>query len=121
MVTLTNKSGRMRVYNLDHPFFRTKKWGARRMNVTVIEEAKDGHRRPRILKRSMPGSLTLLAGESREGLPDQICAVAAIKKDIKAKRLVATKVKKDAAKAKPVEKPAPKKAAQAAPKKRGEG
>ena len=84
MVTLINKSGRLKTYNLDHPFFRTRKWGARRMNVTVLEHRPDGTRMPRVLKRTFPGSITLRAGEERKGLPDQIQAVAPIRKDIKA-------------------------------------
>ncbi len=91
MVTLINTSGKIKVYNLDHPFFRTKKWGARRMNVQVIEEHKDGRRMPKTLKRSFPGVITLLAGESREGLPDQVQAVPAIRKDIRDKRIKVVK------------------------------
>ena len=92
MVTLTNTSRRMKVYNLDHPFFRTSKWGARRMAVTVVEQHRDGNRYPKVLKRSLPGSITLLAGESRKGLPDQIKAVPAIRKDLKSGVLVSKKV-----------------------------
>lgn len=105
MVTLTNTSGKIKVYNLDHPFFRSKKWGARRMNIVVIEEHKDGRRMPKTLKRSFPGSLTLRAGESRAGLPPQIQAVPAIRKDIRENRLSVKPDEVEKTEKKPQEKP----------------
>ena len=51
MVTLINKTRKLKVFNLDHPFFRSKKWGAKRLNVVVIEEHKDGSRYPREVRR----------------------------------------------------------------------
>lgn len=83
MVTLINNTRKMRVYNLDHASFRTKQWGAKRTVITVFEEHRDGRRLPRQLHRSLPGSLTLRAGEKREGLPAQIQAVPSIRKAIK--------------------------------------
>lgn len=83
MVTLINKSGKIKVYNLDHDSFRQKQWGARRMTLTVIEQHRDGGRYPRQLRRNLAGSLTLLAGERREGLPPQIQAVPEIRKAIR--------------------------------------
>ena len=83
MVTLINKTRKIKVFNLDHPFFRSKKWGARRMTVVVIEEHKDGNRYPRELRRNIIGSLTLRAGEERKGLPAQIQAVPEIRKAIR--------------------------------------
>jgi len=83
MVTLINKTRKMKVFNLDHPFFRSKKWGAKRMTVVVIEEHKDGGSFPREVRRNITGSFTLLAGEKREGLPAQIQAVPEIRKAIR--------------------------------------
>lgn len=83
MVTLVNKTRKIKVFNLDHPFFRSKKWGARRLTVVVIEEHKDGASYPREVRRNITGSLTLLAGEERTGLPAQIQAVPEIRKAIR--------------------------------------
>jgi len=91
MVTLINKTRKMRTFNLDHPFFRSKKWGAKRLNVIVVEEHKDGSRYPREVRRNIVGSLTLLAGEERTGLPPQIAAVPEIRKAIRKGLIVVQK------------------------------
>lgn len=66
------------------------------MTVVIVEEHKDGGRFPREVRRNITGSLTLLAGEEREGLPAQIQAVPEIRKAIR-KGLIAV-VKTPAAK-----------------------
>lgn len=93
MVTLINKTRKIKVYNLAHPFFRSKKWGAKSTTIMVVEEHRDGTRHPRQLRRSITGSLTLLAGEKRTDLPDQIQAVPEIRKALKKGILVAVKQK----------------------------
>lgn len=108
MVTLENKTRMMKVYNLDHPSFRTKQWGAKRTVITVFEEHRDGRRLPRQVRRNLPGSITLRAGEKRSGLPDQIQAVPSIRKAIKNKVLGCTKDEaKPAAPTKSSEAPTP--------------
>ena len=78
-VTLINKQRRMRVFNLDHPSFDDS---ARQMTVNVMEEARDGGRYPRRVRKRVCGSLTLLAREKRHNLPDQIVKVPQIAKAI---------------------------------------
>jgi hypothetical protein len=92
MVTLINKSGRLRTYQLTTSFFSSRKWGARRLEVRTIEHHRDGNRYARISRKSVPGALTLVAGESREGLPDQILAVPDVKAAVAAGELEVRKV-----------------------------
>ena len=91
MVTLINKTRKIKVFNLNHDYFRSKKWGAKRLTVVVVEEHKDGGRFPREVRRNIVGSLTLLAGERREGLPAQIQAVPEIRKAIRKGLIVVEK------------------------------
>ncbi len=78
-ITLINKLKRKQTFLLDSPAFAHEQ---RTMAVTVIEEARDGNRYPRRVQKKVPGAFTLLAGETRHGLPDQIVAVPGIKKAI---------------------------------------
>lgn len=89
MITLINKQKRMRVFNLDHPQFANC---ATTMNMTVVEEARDGRRLPRRIRKHVCGSLTLLAGEKRHGFPDQILKVPQIERAIKEGTLAFLKV-----------------------------
>ncbi len=119
MVTLVNKTRKIKVYNLDTPFFRHKQWGATRVTSTTFEEHRDGRRLPREVHRSLPGSITLLAGESRKDLPDQIQAVPAIRKAISRGYLSVVKQKKEEAVAE--KETAPAKAQKTKNRKTGEG
>lgn len=66
-VTLKNNTSRAIPIMLDHPAFRNRKAGFRRRAQTVIDQAKDGTRRPRIVQREEPGSITLPArGEVKD-------------------------------------------------------
>lgn len=89
MVTLINKEKRMRVFNLDHPTFADR---ATIMNMIVVEEARDGRRLPRRIRKSVCGSLTLLPKEKKHGLPDQIIKVPQIDRAIKEGSLAFLKV-----------------------------
>ena len=118
MVTLVNKTKKIKVFNLDTPFFRHKQWGATRVTSIAFEEHRDGRRLPREVHRSLPGSITLLAGESRKDLPDQIQAVPAIRKAISRGYLDVVKQKAAAVAAKET---APSKAQKTKNRKTGEG
>jgi hypothetical protein len=79
-VTLINHQKRMRVFNLDHPSFDRE---ATQIVVNVIEEARDGGRYPRRVRKRVCGSITLRAKEKRHNLPDQIIKVPQIEQAIK--------------------------------------
>ena len=109
-VLLINLQRRKQTFTLDTQYFQKD---AVRMTVVVTEErGSDGARFPRRVRRSLPTSLTLLAGERRGGLPDQILGVPSIKKAVAAKKLRAVRAKEEAAattKAAKAEKPTKKK------------
>ena len=58
-VTLKNNTSRAIPIMLDHPAFRNRKSGFRRRAQTVIDQARDGSKRPRVVQREEPGSITL--------------------------------------------------------------
>lgn len=76
-VTLVNKSGMTHVIVLDHDAFRMTKHG---FEVKMLEftEDRDGMRGIRKVRRSTPGSLTLLPGARIEGLPPEIRNVSQV-------------------------------------------
>ena len=93
--TLINKQKRKRTFILDHPSFASQ---GRAMNMTMTQTTRDGRKLPKRVKKWVPGSMTLLAGEKRHGLPDQIIKVPQIAKALAEKTLVFLRVKEDSAK-----------------------
>lgn len=81
-VTLINKQRRMQVFDLDHPTFRVAGWGYHKERMVLTQADRSGLVGPRVIEKWMPGSLRLLALESRAGLPDQILALPAIKRGV---------------------------------------
>jgi len=92
--TLINKKKRKRTFILDHPFFDDQ---GRTMNMVVSHQTRDGRLMPKRIRKRVPGSMTLLAGEKRHGLPDQIIKVPQIAKAIREKTLVFLRVREETA------------------------
>lgn len=88
MVTLINKSKRMKVYNLDTPEMVAAH--GKKKTVHKLELGRDGGRYPMRVQKVIAGSLTLCAGEkisrfpgTETPLPDSIMKIPAIAADIK--------------------------------------
>ena len=67
-VALINTSCRTHVIVLDHEVFRSKKYGFTVVNQTAHDEARSGVRTTRMVRRALPGSITLLPAQRIEGL-----------------------------------------------------
>ncbi|TBR17482.1 MAG: hypothetical protein EPO57_09115 [Chitinophagaceae bacterium] len=79
MVTLTNRKKGIEVFNLPHKEFCTEaECGCQAITTQLTEELPDGTRGVRHIERKLAGSLTLLAGESKE-MPDQVLQVRDVK------------------------------------------
>ena len=76
-VTLQNRRRQMQVFNLDHGVCcGPEGCGCTDLVATVIaEHPRTGELLPRHIRKKIPGSLTLLALETRRGLPDAILKV----------------------------------------------
>lgn len=79
--TIVNVSKRRRLISLDHPAFYRKRWGFRRQLVRTYEHnPRTGAKGVREIRKPIAGVITLLAGEKRVDLPDEIAAVPAVKR-----------------------------------------
>ena len=89
-VTLKNTERQMRVFNLRHDIFcrAMGSCGCKELAVTTVEEnPMTGERMPKPQKRRVPRSLTLLALEKREGLPDAILELPEVKRAVENRSL----------------------------------
>lgn len=89
-VGLHNRERRMQVFNLPHELYCTAsgQCGCREQRVTTVEEdPMTGDRRPRSQVRRLAASLTLLAREKREGLPEAVLKIPEVKRAVDAGQL----------------------------------
>lgn len=86
--TLINLEKRRQVFHLDHPAFYLGVFGFHRQIVRTVElNPRNGKKMVRETRKAMPGTLTLLAGEEREGLPDAIASCADVERARKAGKI----------------------------------
>ena len=80
-VTLESRLRQMQVFNLNHEAYCAGAACACSQVTTVVvdENPRTGERAPRRITRRAPGSLTLLARERREGLPNSVLAVLEVR------------------------------------------
>ena len=80
-VTLENRLRQMQVFNLDHEAYCAgAECACSEVTAVVVDEnPRTGERAPRRVTRRAPGSLTLLAQERRQGLPDSVLQVAEVR------------------------------------------
>jgi hypothetical protein len=85
-VTLQNRRRQMQVFNLDHrSYCEPSGCGCVELVVTLVREhPRTGAQLPRRIEKKAPGSLTLLALETRRGLPEAILKVPEVKAAIDA-------------------------------------
>lgn len=76
-VTLESRLRQMQVFNLNHEAYCASATCACSQVTTVVvdENPRTGERAPRRITRRAPGSLTLLARERRDGLPNSVLTV----------------------------------------------
>jgi hypothetical protein len=74
--TLKNKSRQTVVLVLDHPTFATKAHGWQRTTAKFASVDASGNRTVTEVRRSYPGSLTLLGGQEISGLPAAVAFCA---------------------------------------------
>jgi hypothetical protein len=67
-VSLTNKSLTTKVVVLDQEVFLEPRYGFRNTSYSAAERQADGSVRWKTIRRSLPGSLTILPGETSSGL-----------------------------------------------------
>jgi hypothetical protein len=80
-VALVNTSRRTHVIVLDHEVFRSKKYGFSIVNQVAHDESQGGVRTSRMMRRALPGSITLQPGQRIEGLHpaiEKVTQVAAL-------------------------------------------
>ncbi len=80
-VTLESRLRQMQVFNLNHEAYCAGADCACSQVTTVVvdENPRTGERAPRRITRRAPGSLTLLARERRDDLPNSILAVPEVR------------------------------------------
>ncbi len=80
-VTLESRLRQMQVFNLNHEAYCAGADCACSQVTTVVvdENPRTGERAPRRITRRAPGSLTLLAQERRDGLPNSVLAVPEVR------------------------------------------
>jgi len=86
-IALRNTQRRMQVFNLRHDLYceAAGRCGCTEQTVTTVEENPlTGERRPRSLKRKVPGALTLLALETQQGLHEAVLKVPEVKRAVDA-------------------------------------
>ena len=86
-IALRNTQRRMQVFNLRHDLYceAAGRCGCAEQTVTTVEENPlTGERRPRSVKRKVPGALTLLALETQEGLPESVLELPEVKRAVSA-------------------------------------
>lgn len=76
-VTLHNRSWQMQVFNLVHDAYcRGRACSCSEITTIVVEEnPRTGERAPRRVPKRVPAALTLLARETRSGLPNTVLQV----------------------------------------------
>jgi len=67
-VYLENLTQRTHTIVLSHAAFRDKKYGFKISNGVAIDTDRNGNSSQRVVRRALPGALTLLPGEKRCGL-----------------------------------------------------
>ena len=77
--TLVNKTRQSKVINLDHPAFRDKKYGFKRVNIAVSDLTAEGKTVVRTVAQRLVGSITVPAGGQVEGLHPAISNCAQVK------------------------------------------
>lgn len=79
--TIINVSKRRKIISLDHPAFYSGRYGFRRRVIRTSDlNPKTGVRGVLEQRKGTPGTLTLLAGQRLEGLPDAIVGVPDVKR-----------------------------------------
>lgn len=71
MVTLINREKRMQVFNLPAPA-DVEDTLSKTIEQRTIEEYEEGKKGVKVTEHRVPGSLTLLVGEKKVGLPDWV-------------------------------------------------
>ena len=76
-VTLHNRSSQMQVFNLVHDAYcRGRACSCSDITtIVVVENPRTGERAPRLVRKRVPAALTLLARETRSGLPNTVLHV----------------------------------------------
>ena len=78
---ITNNSRRRVLIQLVHPTFLKKRWGYQKITVgTFTHDPITGKKGRLEIQQKCSGVLTLRAGESRGGLPDEISAVPDVRR-----------------------------------------
>lgn len=86
-IALRNTERRMQVFNLRHDLYceAAGRCGCAEQTVTTVDEnPMTGERRPRSVKRKVPGALTLLALETQQGLHEAVLKVPEVKRAVDA-------------------------------------
>ncbi len=80
-VTLESRLRQMQVFNLNHEAYCAGATCACSQVTTVVvdENPRTGERAPRRITRRAPGSMTLLARERRDGLPNSVLTVPEVR------------------------------------------
>jgi len=91
MITLRNRTKRMRTYNLTHEYFCVGRCACRKTTTQQAATAPGGAHGYRTVAHRVPDVLTMVGGESRE-LPDAILRVPEIALDVASNILSAVHV-----------------------------
>ena len=79
-ITLESRVRRMQVFNLPHESFCRDRCACSQTTVVVTaENPRTGERARKHVPKTVPGSMTLLAGERRDGLPTALLEVPDVK------------------------------------------
>lgn len=80
-ITLENTSKRMWVFNLDHESLAAAQGehGPQAIKTVTVDHLPNGELYSRTEQKNVPASLTLAAGETRSGLPDDVQHCAQVK------------------------------------------
>ncbi|WP_428264544.1 hypothetical protein [Haliangium sp.] len=84
-ITLENRERRMQVFNLPHDIYceAVEYCACAATDVTtLLEDARTGERMARTATRRIPASITLLARESRRGLPEAVLRIPEIRRAV---------------------------------------
>lgn len=89
-VTLKNISRRMQVYSLDHHAFQdhaSAEHSFKLIHAVTVRHARNGALSAQKKPRYVPTSLTLLAGEQRDSLPNEVLHCLSVKHAIERREL----------------------------------
>lgn len=78
-VTIKNNTARSYAIVLDHPAFRKRKYGFRIRADQHVTETREGGRSYRIVRKTIPGSITLPARGILKDLHPAICGCAQVR------------------------------------------